>query len=106
MAQATIGIAGAGLLGRLLAWRLARAGHHVTVFDPAAGPEPRFDGRGAAGFSAAGILCPLAESDHASPTVAALGWRSIARWREIAGKLQARPFFAQRGSLLLAHRAD
>ena len=37
--MARIGIAGAGVLGRLLAWRLSRAGHSVTVFDPAAGPE-------------------------------------------------------------------
>ena len=34
---ARIGIAGAGVLGRLLAWQLAHAGHQVTVFDPAAG---------------------------------------------------------------------
>ena len=30
-----IGIAGAGLLGRLLAFQLGRAGHEVAVFDPA-----------------------------------------------------------------------
>jgi glycine oxidase len=35
-----IGIAGAGLLGRLLAWTLARRGHAVSVFDPAPGPAP------------------------------------------------------------------
>ena len=34
-----IGIAGAGLLGRLLAWRAAREGHDVTVVDPAARPD-------------------------------------------------------------------
>ena len=36
-----IGIAGAGLLGRLLAFTLSRAGHRVEVHDPAAGPEAR-----------------------------------------------------------------
>jgi len=46
--MASIGIAGAGLLGRLLAWRLAGAGHRVAVFDPAQGPSPRFDGHDAA----------------------------------------------------------
>ncbi len=102
----TIGIAGAGLLGRLLAWRLARGGHRVTVFDPAAGPMPRFDGQGAAAFSAAGMLSPLAELDNSSAEVAALGWRSIACWREIVGALRTRPAFSQRGSLLLAHRSD
>ena len=104
--SSTIGIAGAGLLGRLLAWRLARAGHRVNVFDPAPGPQPSFDGRQAAGFTAAGMLSPLAELDNSSAHVAALGWRSIALWREIVSALQARPHFAERGSVLLAHRSD
>ena len=106
MAGVSIGIAGAGLLGRLLAWRLGRAGHRVDVFDPAAGPAPTFDGHQAAGLTAAGMLSPLAELDNSSPNVAALGWRSIALWRGIAGALAAKPHFAERGSLLLAHRSD
>lgn len=106
MAGLSIGIAGAGLLGRLLAWTLARAGHRVSVFDPAPGPAPGFDGRQAAGFSAAGMLSPLAELDNSPAEVAALGWRSIALWRGIVAALQARPHFATRGSLLLAHRGD
>ena len=106
MPASTIGIAGAGLLGRLLAWRLAHAGHRVEVFDPAAGPEPTFDGRQAAGFTAAGMLSPTAEHDNAGPEVAALGWRSIVHWRDIAARLPGAPMFEQRGSLLLAHRSD
>ena len=106
MATLDVGIAGAGLLGRLLAWRLARAGHRVTVFDPAAGPAPRFDGQGAAAFSAAGMLSPLAELDNSSAEVAALGWRSIALWREVVALCAPPPALAQRGSLLLAHRSD
>jgi glycine oxidase len=101
-----IGIAGAGLLGRLLAWRLARAGHRVSVFDPAIDAQPRFDGRQAAAFSAAGMLCPLAELDNAGPATAALGWRSLALWRDIVEALPEPPCFARRGSLLLAHRGD
>ncbi|KQP20038.1 FAD-dependent oxidoreductase [Pseudorhodoferax sp. Leaf267] len=103
----TFGIAGAGLLGRLLAWQLARAGHRVAVYDAAPGREPLFDAQGPAAFSAAGMLSPLAERDHAAPAVAALGWRSIALWQGIVAALGSPgPFFAQRGSLLLAHRAD
>lgn len=104
--SSTIGIAGAGLLGRLLAWKLARAGHRVSVFDPAQAPQPSFDGRQAAGYTAAGMLSPLAELDNSSAHVAALGWRSIALWREIVSALRARPHFSERGSLLLAHRSD
>ena len=112
-----IGIAGAGVLGRLLAWRLARLGHAVTVFDPAPGPLPPATGAltspapaYAAGFAAAGMLSPLAELDNASPEVALLGWRSLALWREVADTLQAegvrQPLFTQHGSLLLAHGSD
>ena len=105
--MAAFGIAGAGLLGRLLAWRLAREGHAVSVFDAEPGPEPRFDAQGPAAFSAAGMLSPLAERDHAAPAIAAWGWRSIALWQDIVAALGApRPLFVQRGSLLLAHRAD
>lgn len=117
MSPLSIGIAGAGLLGRLLAWRLSGMGHRVSVFDPAAGPQPVFRGDRAgadapaaplqaAAFTAAGMLSPLAELDNAEPAVAALGWRSIALWRALAASLPAQPFFAERGSLLLAHRAD
>ena len=95
MAGLAIGVAGAGLLGRLLAWRLGRAGHRVDVFDPAPGPAPSFDGRQAAGFSAAGMLSPLAELDSSSADVAALGWRSIALWSDIVATLKARPHFAE-----------
>ena len=117
MNSMTIGIAGAGLLGRLLAWQLSRAGHVVHVFDPASGPAPQFRsdlphplGEGgrlqAAGFTAAGMLSPVAELDNAEPAVATLGWRSLVLWREITSSLSQRPFFSEQGSLLLAHRQD
>ena len=102
----SIGIAGAGLLGRLLAWQLGRAGHRVSVHDPAADAEPSFDGRQAAGFTAAGMLSPLAELDNSSAEVAALGWRSLALWRGIVAALRTRPACRTDGSLLLAHHSD
>jgi glycine/D-amino acid oxidase-like deaminating enzyme len=56
-----IGTAGAGLLGRWLARQLVRAGHRVEVHDPAEGPEQR----GTAGWTAAGMVSPLAELEPA-----------------------------------------
>ena len=106
MAALRIGIAGAGLLGRLLAWQAARAGHAVTVFDPAPQAEPRYDGQGAAAFSAAGMLSPLAELDCAGPQVASWGMRSLVLWPAIVAALPQAPFFVQQGSLLVAHRSD
>jgi len=109
--MAHIGIAGAGLLGRLLAWRLGALGHQVEVFDPADGPHARFHTADAkapqcAGFSAAGMLSPVAELDKAEPALAALGWRSIDLWRGITAALPTAPALQVAGSLLLAHRQD
>jgi glycine oxidase len=108
-----VGIAGAGLLGRLLAWQLSLAGAKVSVFDPAPAPAACFGSQRpagqpvqAAGFTAAGMLSPLAELDHASPATAALGWRSIALWRQFAAQLPGAPWFSERGSLLLAHPSE
>ncbi|WP_240125647.1 FAD-dependent oxidoreductase [Thermomonas alba] len=98
-----IGIAGAGLLGRLLAWKLASAGHAVHVYDPAPGPGPHSE---CAAFTAAGLLNPIAELDCGAAQIAALGWRSLALWREWLPELPSRIAFSDHGSLLLAHSAD
>lgn len=108
----SIGIAGAGLAGRLLAWQLAGAGHRVSVFDPASNAQPQFADEcpacpQAAGFTAAGMLSPIAELDNAEPEVAALGWRSIKLWQAYAQALNLPATALQvQGSLLLAHRSD
>jgi len=97
-----IGIAGAGLLGRLLAFQLARAGHAVEVFDPA----PDGQARGAAGWTAAGMLSPVAELECADSQVFELGLRSLALWPRLLAQLERPVQFSQDGSLLLAHRGD
>jgi glycine oxidase len=98
-----IGIAGAGLLGRLLAWRLSEHGHGVTVFDPANGPLDRGN---AAGWTAAGMLSPWAELECADARVTELGLRSLALWADAVSRLPAPVHFRREGSLLLAHRSD
>lgn len=102
MAALRIGIAGAGLLGRLLAWELAGRGHHVTVFDPAVDAQAR----GAVGWTAAGMLSPLAELECADANVATLGLRSLGLWAEIVSRLPEPVDFRREGSLLLAHGMD
>ena len=97
-----IGIAGAGLLGRLLAFELAGAGHSIEVFDPAAGDQSR----GAAGWTAAGMLSPVAELESAGDQVFALGLRSLSLWPGIVAALGSPVELRQDGSLLLAHRGD
>ncbi|MCE4555944.1 FAD-dependent oxidoreductase [Roseateles cellulosilyticus] len=97
-----VAIAGAGVIGRLLAWQLARSGHRVTVIDPATGP----DAPGPAALVAAGMLSPVAEREHAGPEVAALGWRSLQLWPRIAQALGRPELVRVDGSLLLAHGSD
>lgn len=104
--MATIAIAGAGLAGRLFAWALARAGHAVQVWEAGPGPAPAFDGQGAAAFTAAGMLSPLAELDRAEPEVAALGFDSLRLWPVIVAQLAEPVRLQTEGSLLLAHRRD
>ena len=97
-----IGIAGAGLLGRLLALQLARADHAVEVFDPA----PHAQARGAAGWTAAGMLSPVAELECADANVFALGLRSLDLWPAVVESLGVPVELRRDGSVLLAHRGD
>ncbi|MEY2843463.1 MAG: hypothetical protein RI920_1500 [Pseudomonadota bacterium] len=106
MAQGEIGIAGAGLLGRLLAWHLSLQGFRVQVFDPAPQAAPMWDGHGAAGFTAAGMLSPLAELDNAEADVAARGWLGLTAWTAIAQALGTPAMVQRQGSLLVAHGSD
>src|SRR6478609_1671295 len=97
-----IAIAGAGLLGRLLALQLRRARHEVHVFDPA----PHAEARGAAGWTAAGMLSPVAELECADENVFALGLRTLELWPALLAELPSPVEFRFEGSLLVAHRGD
>ncbi|MDE2418506.1 MAG: FAD-dependent oxidoreductase [Burkholderiales bacterium] len=107
MAARHIGIAGGGVLGRLLAFQLSAEGHRVEVFDPARDPGPReTSGTQAAAWTAAGMLSPVAELERAGAEVFALGLRSCALWPQIVQSLSQPVELRLQGSLLLAHRSD
>lgn len=97
-----IGIAGAGLLGRLLAFLLSEQGHEITVFDPA----PSSQSLGAAGFTAAGMLSHIAELETGNDEIFQLGVRSLQLWKEIVPRLDLPVELHYEGGLLLAHRGD
>ena len=107
-----IGIAGAGIAGRLLAFQLARLGHEVEVFDAApdaAAPQGQH-AHPAAAFTAAGMLSPLAELEHAPADISERGWRSLDLWPGIVaalGPAYGTPgLFRRNGSVLVAHPGD
>ena len=100
-----IGIAGAGLAGRTLAWRLARAGCRVSLFDSR--PRGALD---TASMTAAAMLSPLAELAVSDDVVFALGQRSMELWpkwvAELAENGQAPVYYRQEGTLVVAHAPD
>lgn len=100
-----IGIAGAGLMGRLLAWQLLRSGHRVTLFD-----SDRRDGQRAAARVAAAMLAPYSEIVAGEREVFDWGREGLVLWRTLLRDLQSdtgeEVYFQQRGSLVVAHRQD
>jgi glycine oxidase len=98
-------IAGAGLAGRLLAWRLLRGGWRVDLFDAAA----RDDARGAA-MVAAAMLSPLAELAVADDAVFAQAQRAMALWPQWLQQLRDDSaqdvYYRREGTLVVAHAPD
>jgi len=94
-------VLGAGLMGRLLAHSLARAGTRVDVYD-AQGPEAE----GAAARVAAAMLAPLAESAITEMPVVRMGQYGLTRWPVLLGELTQPVFFQQNGTLIVWHRQD
>ncbi len=95
------GIAGAGLMGRLLAWRLAKMGWEITLFD-----KGDRAGCSSAAYAAAGMLSPLSEMENAELEVLRFGNYGLKRWPEWLSELKRSVYFQQMGSLVLAHPHD
>jgi glycine oxidase len=94
-------VLGGGLCGRLVAWRLAGAGHRVALYE-------RGDAAGAASAAwvAAAMLAPLAEAAVAEPLIVALGAASLDEWPRIIAALPEPVFFQRNGTLVVWHHAD
>jgi len=92
-------------VGRLLAWRLLRQGHRVTLFDDGPG-----DGENAAGLIAAAMVAPCSEIIAAERAVYQPGLQALAQWpqwlTELRGDSAIEVSFQRRGSLVIAHPTD
>ena len=90
-----INIIGGGIAGSWQALLLAKAGHHVTLYE-------RSDPAMADGTShwAGGMLAPYCEGEGSEPLITRLGVRSLALWRR---EVPSTPFH---GSLVVAHARD
>ena len=102
-----IGIAGAGLLGRLLAWRLSLGGHKVSLFEAGEFSTQTPAGLRAAAFTAAGMVAPLSEAVVSDADVFRMGQFALARWPQWLTDLESpEPLFFSQGSLVVAHPQD
>jgi len=100
-----IGIAGAGLLGRLMAWQLLSQGQRVTLFD-----SDTVTGEASAGMVAAATLAPYSELLRAESVVFSKGRQALHRWPKLLDELKALTgrdvAFQLKGSVVVAHPQD
>jgi glycine oxidase len=102
-----IAIAGAGLLGRLLAWQLLQANCKVTLFEAGSFTPDAPQTHRAAAFTAAGMIAPLSEAVVSDEGVYRMGQYALQQWPTWLEKLKAKQaYFFQRGSLVIAHPQD
>ncbi len=92
-----IGIVGAGIVGRLLAWTLATQNHKVTLFD-----KTSADDDSTASFVAAGMLAPYAELESGETKIFEMAKDAVPRWQSILSKFRTAIELQPTGSLLLA----
>ncbi len=98
-----IAIAGAGLLGRVVALQLLQHNKNlsITFFD-----KDSKEGVSAAGFTAAGMLAPYAELETAESVIFDLGYRSIALWPSLLKEVGLFDGYLQKGTVITAHPQD
>jgi glycine oxidase len=96
-----IGIAGVGLVGRVLALNLLQQGHTLTLFD-----EDNAYGNKSAGVTAAGMLAVFAELETAESVIFEYGKRSIFLWPALLEQIELEGAYEQKGSLIIAHPQD
>jgi glycine oxidase len=96
-----VGIIGAGLLGKLLAYTLKEKSYDLMIIT--AGDKQAND---SAAYVAAGMLTPMIELDQSEPIIKQLGIDSIERWKTILSTLKKKVFSQFNGSILTAHPGD
>lgn len=100
-----VAIVGGGIVGLSVAWRLARGGARVELFERGALARE-------ASHVAAGMLAPVSEADPAESLLLRLGLESAQAWPAFAGELEAdadQPagsLLSTAGTLLIARDAD
>ncbi|MCO7223867.1 glycine oxidase ThiO [Pleionea sp. CnH1-48] len=95
-----IAIIGAGIMGRVLAWKLCQH-HNVSLYDQ----DPIATGQAAA-YTAAGMLSPFSELESAENLIFELGMQSLPLWKQLMQELNASHLLNDSGSIIVAHTND
>lgn len=96
-----IGIVGAGIVGRLLTWRLLNLGHEISLFD-----QGDKSGEAGCSYAAAGMLAPLSELEKTKVLIYNMGQHALTRWPEIIRHLKQPVDFVQEGTIITAHAKE
>jgi glycine oxidase len=96
-----VAVAGAGLVGRVLALRLLEMGWQVDLFDP---DLPAC--RSSCAYTGAGMLAPYCELESGHPLVTRLGRDAVSDWQALLGLVDQPVPLQQNGSLVVAHPRD
>ncbi len=98
-------IAGAGLMGQLLAWRLLLEGHRVTLYEAG-----RFDRPLSAAHTAAAMISPMSEVVVSDRSIYDMGMQSLTIWPQWLDELnqssEPKIHYAAPGSIVVAHPQD
>src|SRR5688572_15103815 len=101
----SIAVAGGGLLGRLLAWRLLRLGYGVHLLE-----KGSLEQSPSAAQTAAAMISPMSEVVVSERAIYDLGIQALALWpqwlEELRLEAQSQVHYAAPGSLVVAHPAD
>lgn len=76
----TVAVVGGGVIGLSIAWRAARSGWAVTLYDPEIGSG--------ASWVAGGMLAPLSEGWPGEDDLLAVGSASLDRWPDFGAELE------------------
>lgn len=98
-------IIGAGLVGRLLAWRLAQSGHSVQLIEKSSFSTPL-----SAAHTAAAMISPMSEVVVSERSIYDMGVTSLSLWPQWIAELKqvtgTELHYQANGSLVVAHPAD
>lgn len=97
----SVGVVGAGILGRLISFFLHQNDFDVSLFEQ----DDALPRKGCS-LTAAGMLAPFCELEYSHPEIARLGMESFELWDQIVSLLGENIFYEKNGTLVLAHNQD